>query len=329
MSEKLSQAQIDALLNRIDSGDPEIMSEGDSNKNVKEYDFKSPKKFTKEQLRALDSLHETFSRVMSSFLSGMLRVVCEVSVLQIEEQRYFEYSNALPDSALLGLIDIRPADHRYSEATLIADMSTSLGYSMIDRLLGGSGDGYNLTRDFTDIEIAILKNIFSKIASHLQMAWCNYIEVDAELSSIETNSRLLQALAPEDIVVIVVLNMKIKNLQGNLNICIPAANLEEMIGNFSVKYTRTGRRQNLDGEEIKKRVILEALNDSNLEIKAVLDEFQLELHDIINMQVDDVIPLSKSIDSDIYITVDNTPWYSAKLGECKLKKAVKLNHLMS
>lgn len=329
MAEKLSQSQIDALLNRISSGDDEVETEIENQKRIKEYDFKSPKKFTKEQLRTMDSLHENFARLLSSYFSGLLRVFSEVSVVQIEEQRYFEYSNALPDSALIGLVELRPENKRYSEATLIMDMSTALGFFMIDRLLGGSGEGYNMARDYTDIELAILRNVLQKISAHLQEAWRNYIEVETELTSLETNSRLLQALAPEDIVVIVALNVKIKNLNGSLNICIPAVNLEEMINNFSLKYTRATKRQNPENEQLKKDKIMESLTDSDLEIKAILGDFRLDLRDIVRLQVADVIPLNKSINSDILVTVDDTPWFQAKLGESKLKKAIKLNNLIS
>lgn len=327
MAEKLSQGQIDVLLKRINSGDETI--ELEKQKQIREYDFKSPKKFTKEQLKTLDGLHENFSRLLSSYFSGLLRMFCEVSVLQIEEQRFYEYSNALPDNALIGMIDLKPDNKQYNDATLIMDMSTSIGFFMIDRLLGGSGEGYNLNRDYTDIEIEILRNVFQKICSHLQEAWCNYIDVNTNLNSIETNSRLLQALAPDDIVVIVALNMKIKNLNGGISLCIPAANLEEMIGNFSIKYARTFKRQDPEQEEAKRDMIFERLTDSDLEIKAVLDQFQLNLSDVMNLQLADVIPLNKSINSDIDIVIDDVPWYSAKLGKVKMKKAVKLNELIS
>lgn len=329
MPEQLTQGQIDALLKRINSGEDLNASEADDNKKIREYDFKSPKKFTKEQLKAMDSLHENFSRLLSSYLSGLLRLYSEVTVVQIEEQRYFEYSNALPDSALIGLLDIKPADVNTDSATLIMDMSTTLGFSMIDRLLGGTGEGYNFNREFTDIELAILENVLGRIATLLQEAWCNYIEVSTHLSSIETNARLMQALAPEDIVVIVVLNVKIRNLNGNLSICIPAVDLEDMISHFSNKFVRNSKRTNVELEHIQKRLIWDHLNDSDLEIKAVLDEFQLDLRDVLQLQVEDVIPLNKGIDKDIYITVDNTPWYSAKLGETRTKKAVKLNKMIN
>ena len=110
---QLSQAEIDALLNSLTSGAP--AAKEDEGPKIRKYDFKSPKKFTKEQLRTLDGLYENFSRMLSSFLSGILRQFCEVTVLSIEEQRFFEYNNALPDSALIGKIDLKPADKHYSD----------------------------------------------------------------------------------------------------------------------------------------------------------------------------------------------------------------------
>jgi len=329
MPEQLSQGQIDALLKRLSTGEVEVDDVQQPNsKKIRDYDFKSPKKFTKEQLKALDSLHENFARLLSSYLSGVLRVYCESSVLQIEEQRYFEYSNELPDNSMIGILDIKPASKRLDDATVLIDFSSSLCFSMIDRLLGGSGEGVNINREYTDIEVAIMSNILGKLTSLVKEAWCNYIEVDAELKIVETNARLLQALSPEDIVVIVVINVKIKNISGEISICLPATNLEEIINNFSSKYTRSTKRHNKDFEDIKKQQILQSLTESNLEIKAVMHEMQLELKDVLQLQVADVIPLNKSINSDIYITVDNTPWFNAKLGETKLKKAVKLSSLI-
>lgn len=330
MPEQLSQGQIDALLKRLSTGEVDVETESRSEgRKIRDYDFKSPKKFTKEQLRALDSLHENFARLFSSYLSGLLRVYCEASVLQIEEQRYYEYSNALSDTTLIGVIDLKPKNKRLDDATLIMDVSSSLSFSMIDRLLGGSGEGNNLTREYTDIEVAILTNILEKTAGLIKEAWQNYIEIDAELRNVETNARLLQALSPDDIVVIIILSVKLKNISGEVSICLPAINLEEIISNFSSKYARATKRHFKEIEEQKKQKIMDSLTESDLEIKAVLHEMQLDLKDILQLQVADVIPLNKKINSDIYITVDNSPWFKAKLGETKIKKAVKLSGLIN
>lgn len=323
MPEQLSQSQIDALLNRLNTG--EVHAEEETGPKIKEYDFKSPKKFTKEQLKALDGLHENFGRMLSSYLSGLLRDYCEIEVLQIEEQSYYEYNNALPDNALMGMVDFIPDNKNFSETFFIMDISTAIGFLMIERLLGGTGKGYAPSRDYTDIEIAILEKVLTKMADFLQDSWSSYVEVRATLRSIETNPRLLQALAPEDTIVIVMMSIKLGALEGNLSICIPAESLEEVIDSFSAKYMRTVKKQDPEKENVKKQIILEELTASDLEIKAVLDTFQMRLRDILQLQETDVVMLNKNINSDIVVMVDNDPWYTAKLGESGMKKSVKLN----
>ncbi|MCI8652521.1 MAG: flagellar motor switch protein FliM [Angelakisella sp.] len=327
MPEQLSQSQIDALLKKMASGGEDVQEE---KQKIKEYDFKSPKKFTKEQLKAMDGLYETFSRMLASYFSGLLRTVCEITVVQIEEQRYYEYNNALPDTALVGLVEMRPENKRYEGSTFIMDMSTSLGFYFIDKVLGGPGTGFNLSRDYTDIEITILGNIIGKITERLQETWQNNLPIEAKLAEIQTNARLLQIFAPEDVVLIVILNVKLGNqVEGNLNICMPAEFLESVMHTFSLRYARPAKHQDRDKEEQKKRIILENVCESDMELRVIFDRFQLELRDIMSLQPDDVIPLAKRVDSDVLITVDQIPWFTAKLGQTKQKKAVRLNDIVN
>ena len=327
MPEQLSQSQIDALLKKMASGGEDVQEE---KQKIKEYDFKSPKKFTKEQLKAMDGLYETFSRMLASYFSGLLRTVCEITVVQIEEQRYYEYNNALPDTALVGLVEMRPENKRYEGSTFIMDMSTSLGFYFSDKVLGGPGTGFNLSRDYTDIEITILGNIIGKITERLQETWQNNLPIEAKLAEIQTNARLLQIFAPEDVVLIVILNVKLGNqVEGNLNICMPAEFLESVMHTFSLRYARPAKHQDRDKEEQKKRIILENVCESDMELRVIFDRFQLELRDIMSLQPDDVIPLAKRVDSDVLITVDQIPWFTAKLGQTKQKKAVRLNDIVN
>lgn len=328
MPEQLTQSQIDALLNKMSSGEVEV-EEDKENRKIKEYDFSSPKKFTKEQLKALDGLHETFSRQLSSFISSLIRSVVDIEVTQIEELRYFEFNNALPDNALISVLDFLPETNQYSESNIILDMSTTLGFYLVDRLLGGSGTITSLNRNYTEIELTILSNVLSKIVTRVQDAWNNYLRVKISLNNIETNSRLLQVFAPDDIVVIVVLDIVVGPMKGSMTICLPAESLEEYIDNFAVRYTRSAKRQDPEREQNKRRIILENVFESDMEMKVIFDEFTMELRDLLSLQPDDVIPLSKNIQSDVLMEVDNIPWFTAKLGETKGKKSVKLNNPLS
>lgn len=324
MAEVLSQSQIDALLNSISSGE-EMPAEDDGADNVKVYDFTSPKKFTKEQLRTVDSLHENMGRLLSSYLSGILRVFCEIEVLQVEEQRYYEYNNALPDTALIGLIDLNPANINLPDATLMLDMSNNLSFFLIDRLLGGSGSGPPPQRDFTDIELAIMKDIYLKITEYLVESWRDHMEVTGELSSLETNPRLIQVYAPEDIVVIAVLSIKLRDMEGTLSVCIPAIGLESYLGEFTSKYARMSHKfSNERLDALSKSLIKDTLDDSDLIVRVVFDETTIEVSDALRLRRDDIIPLTKPLDGIVKVEVDDTPWFTAQLGSSRSKKAIKI-----
>ncbi|NLW78179.1 MAG: flagellar motor switch protein FliM [Ruminococcaceae bacterium] len=325
MAEVLSQSQIDALLNSISSGETVEASSDADGGNVKVYDFYSPKKFTKEQLRTVDSLHENIGRLLSSYFSGILRVFCDISVMQVEEQRYYEYNNALPDTALIGLVDMKPENINLPDATLMIDMSNNLSFFLIDRLLGGPGGNAVITRDFTDIELAIMRNIYLKITEFMVESWHDHLEISGELSSLETNPRLIQVYAPEDIVVIAVLNVKMRDMEGTLSVCIPAMSLESYLGEFTSKYARiTHKMSNERLETLRRDLIQESIYDSDLVVKAVFDEATMDVSDALRLRPNDIIPLSKALDGIVRVEVDNETWFTAQLGSSRNKKAVKI-----
>lgn len=324
MAEILSQSQIDALLKSVESGE-NVPMEDDANK-VKDYDFYSPKKFTKEQLRSIDSIYENMSRLMSSYLSGILRIFSDVTVLQVEEQRYYEYNNALPDAALIGLVEMKPTNINLPDSTIMLDMSNNLSYFLIDRLLGGPGKNSMLSRDFTDIELAIMKGIYEKITGYMLESWKEHLDITGELTSLETNPRLIQVYAPEDIVVIAVLQVKFSDTEGTLSVCIPAMGLESYYGEFTSKYGRAAHKMMtnewLDG--LRKDLIKETISESDLRLKAVFDETCIEVLDLIRLKVNDVIPLPKPLDGVVSVLVDDKPWFKAQLGTSRSCKAIKI-----
>ncbi len=324
MPEVLSQSQIDALLRGMSSGDIEVEPESNE-KKIKDYDFYSPKKFTKEQLRNVDSIHENVARLFSSYFSGSMRISSEVNLLQVEEQRYYEFNNALPDTALIGLLTLTPTDKNIGEFTMMIDTSSNLAFFMIDRLLGGVGSGSHIMRDYTDIEIGIMSSIFQKFSMYMRDAWRDYVDVEITLDTVETNPRLIQIYAPEDIVVIISLEVKLMDTVGTINICIPALGLEELMGSFVSKYARTSQKVSDEvKKELSKKVIQKAVYASDLTMDVVLDKVQMDLEDIVRLQVDDIIKLEHPANGDVRILIDSQPWFSGKIGTFKSNKAVKI-----
>lgn len=300
-------------------------------KPIKDYDFRKPKKFTKEHLRDLNTVNENISRVLASNLSGILRVFCEVNFDEIEEQRYGDYVNQLPDKTFIGIMRLKPLVNGVDESLLIMHIPSKINFFMIDILLGGSGDGYELARAYTELETEILQNIYTKIGGFVSEAWNALLPVKYDMSGFETNPQLAQALYPGDTVITLTFTVKMRDITDTISLCIPAMNLDEILNssNQGGKFNKTVQKTDNDKERVRRDNIYSALSQSELELKAVMCTLQLDTQDVVSLQPGDLIPLGKKIDSDIFITVGGIPWFTGKLGELKIKKAVKLCGLIS
>lgn len=322
MAEALSQSQIDELLSRMRSGESQTQVEQED--KVKEYDFSSPKKFTKDQLKSLNSLYENYARMLSSYFTTILRSACEVTISQIEEQRYYEFNNALPDNALIGMIGFSPENNPADENTMMLELPTSFGYLLIDRLMGGTGELYSPDRDYTEIELAILKTVMENITRYVQDAWSSFKQIKTGLRNVETNGRFIQAFSPQDIVVIITFDIDDEAYKGSVNLCMPTDNLEDLISSFTVQYNHSMKQQDEEKERQKREQILASVKESEIMLEVHLDDCVMPLGEIANLQMNDVISLNKKISEDLVVKVEAIPFFKGKLGELGEQKAIKL-----
>ncbi len=330
MPDILSQAQIDELLKGLNTGELDLneIDEKASEKKVKEYDFRSPKKFTKEQLKKLDSIYNNYTRSLSSYFTGILRMFCQLDVTQIEEQRYHEFSNALPDSVMMGVVDLNIKDSTVPDTTIIFELSKPIVFSIIDRLLGGSGETMSMERDFTEIELSLIENVLKNMVKLFKDAWKNYAEMEPQLVGIETNSRLMQTISLDDVVLITVIDVSMKGQVGNMSICVPAINLEEIIKKMNTRLPKSDKKLDEFRESERRDIIFNSVKDSDLELTAVLGELELTLSDVLNLQVDDIVQLDKLVNDVIDIRVGTKTWFRGKMGNYKKRKAVQISEIL-
>ena len=326
MADTLTQEQIDAMLSQALSGG--LVETGSTEEQVKEYDFRSPKKFTKEKMRTLETIFESYARLISSYLTGLLRLYCKVTLVSIEEQRYFEYNNALPDYVMMGLLDLGIDNDDIDEFTTLLQLSNSLTFVLIDRLLGGRGEAVDYDRDFTELECSVMRKVIHDMAGMLKEPWENYLELTPTVTQLETNSRVISTVGYDDTMIIVALEVTINEVKSIISVCIPALNLDEIMQKFVTRAHKTSRKiHDARKEEERRETIMNTLNQSSLTIKAVLDETQLQLSDILHLQVDDIIPLPKNIDDNVVLRIGEKDWFDGKLGIFNNKKAVKIENV--
>lgn len=330
MADVLSQSQIDALLNSFSSEGTKAfdeIEEQSKEQKIKNYDFKMPKKFTKEQLKVIDGIFENYSRVLSSYLTGLMRIYCKVEVLSIEEQVYYEFNNALPDYVMMSMINMGITDDDVMETNSIMEISNPIAFSMMDRLMGGSGAYVEQNRDFTEIEVGLFASVMSRMAGLLKEPWGTYIDINPTISTIETNARVMQSIPPDEVVILVVLEMEIKDVKNTMTFCIPAINLESIMAKFGDRWSRGTKKLDPKKEKERRVSLLEAIKDSELKIDAVLCETKLDLFDVLTMQPGDVIPLNMPIDSNVTVKIGSNIWFDGKLGIKNKKKAVKIDNI--
>ncbi|MGN0689587.1 MAG: flagellar motor switch protein FliM [Oscillospiraceae bacterium] len=329
MADVLSQKQIDELLNSFSANGSKVFEEIEENtdKKAKVYDFKMPKKFTKEKLKIIDSIYENYSRLLSSYLTGLMRVYCKVDVLQIEEQKYYEYNNALPDYVLMAIVNLDIDDEDIMDTSIIFQMSNPISFTMMDRLMGGYGTYSDVSRDFTEIEIGLMEGIISKMVELQGEAWSSHLEINPKMSRLETNARVFQSIGPDDIIILIMLEVEIKNVKNTISICIPALNLEAMMGKFADRYVMRNKRFDPAKEEERREEILRGIKETPLKIDAILAETQVDLYDILTLQVNDIIPLNVGIDKNVTIKIGDNVWFDGKLGTYNNKKAVKIDNI--
>lgn len=330
MAEVLSQSQIDELLNSFSSEGTkafEDIEESINEKKIKTYDFTMPKKFTKERLKVINDIYEVYSRLLSSFLTNNTRIHCKVKVLQIEEQRYYEFNNALPDHVIMGTVGLGIEDDDIMDISCIIQLSNSITFSLIDRLLGGDGPYIEISRDFTEIEMGIMKGVMERMTEILKEAWASYLDINPRLLGIETNARASQSIPPDEVIVLVTLEVEIKDVTNIITISLPAVNMETVMTKFSDQYSQGLKRFDAAREEKRREGILKEINNSPLQIDVIFAETKIALADILTLQPDDIIPLSMPITGNAAVKINKNLWFDGKVGVNNKRKAIKIDNI--
>ena len=322
MGEVLSQSEIDNLLAALSSGELDVDQMQDpSDKQVKDYDFKRPAKFSKEHLRTLEIIYEHYGRLISTNLPVYLRKNVQVSVASSETVTFSEFTNALSNPVILGIVDFNPLN-----GNAIIELSSNLGFAMIDRMLGRQGVPLEKSRDFSDIEMTILQKLMVICMQLMREPWRNVAEINPMMERIETNAQFAQVIAPSDMIAIVTLNMKIGDVEGMLNICLPFFTLEDVMDKLNTKYWFSTMQENHD--EHYEEYIESMIRRVDVPIKAVLGKSAISVSDFLNLQVGDCIRLDSRVDTDMEVYVGNIKKFTALPGTEKDSYAVQITSVI-
>ena len=306
--EVLSQNEIDSLLQALNSGSVDLstISETEERK-VKIYDFRRPDKFSKDQLRAIQMIHDSFARQLTTSLSTLVRSMVSAEVASVDQLAYDEFIRSLVQPTVIGVLEMYPLS-----GNAVLEMNPHLVFSIIDRMLGGKGEPLRKPRDLTDIERTVVERVMMKILEHLEESWSTVVDVRFRFESMESNPFFVQICPGTDMVLLVTLKIQVGETEGIMNLCIPYFVMEPMIDKLSSQhwFASTGKK-NLEGirDMLSKR-----LHEVSVPLALELGHCALTLGDVLQLQVNDVIRLDGKATDPLGLRVGNRVKFLCQAG---------------
>ncbi len=322
MGDVLSQDEIDNLLKALSSGDidAEEMKE-DAGKSVKEYDFKRPAKFSKDHLRTLEIIFEHYGRLVSTNLPVYLRKNCQVSVVNSEALTFSEFTNSLANPVIIGIVSFQPLN-----GNIMVELDPNLGFAMVDRLLGGQGEALEKSREFSEIEMSLVERMVTVCVTLLREPWRNVLDLNPVLERVETNPQFAQIIAPTEMIAIVTLNLKIGEVEGLMNICLPYFTLESIMDKLNTKFWFSTMQDTSEDDYTEH--IEDMIKHVQIPIVAKLGDSSITVTDFVNLQPGDVIRLSSKVDEEMDVYVGNIRKFKALPGATKKTYAVRVTSII-
>lgn len=315
MSRVLSQEEIDALLvSAADHDRAGAPRKEERQQPVVNYNFRRPDRVTKDQMRSLHFLHDRFARNVSTSMSAYLRVVTEVSILSVEQFTYSEFLMSLSDPTAFYAVSMRPL-----EGVAALELNPAVAFTMIDRMLGGSGRGVMVNRALTEIEQNVTDGLVKLVLENLTETWRGVVDVQFRISGRDTRPQMLQIAAPNEVVLLLSFEIRIAETRGVLNLCIPASSIEAVSGSFTRSWQKTRREMSA----IEHESLHENVGRVTVTLEAAIQS-SIEAGDFLKLQVGDVIALDHPAHNPIEIRVNGRAKFEGAPGASTARTHVRL-----
>ncbi len=326
MADVLDQSEVDALLAAVESGGVETVDKVATRgtqlqKEVHAYDFKRPERVSKEQMRALEGMHEGFARNFGAFLSGFLRTIVEIRVASAEQLTYSEFIHSLPNPTNFNLLTAEPLDGQ-----MCLEISPLIIFPIIDRLLGGSNtDLFIPQRPLTVIEQRLVGRITDRGLAALTESWSELVDVKFEIVEVESNPHLVQIVAPNEVVVVLGFEIKMGGRAGTMSLCVPFNVIEPVMGKLLSQGWLAYQRRS--GVEDKTEEIARGIGATYVDVVAYVAQTTITMGELLTLHPGDILQTTKPVTDEIIMQVEGKNKFAGVIGRHKENVAIKIARL--
>ncbi len=249
MAKILSQEEIDALLRASRNPSDKESKAPIATKYVR-CNFRQAGQVSKEQIRSVSTLHETFALHVTNSLSAYLRVGMDVNVISVEQIAFSEFLARLPyDLTYLASIDVIPL-----EATALVQMDLSLAFPVIDLVLGGLGKDEPEERAITEIEENILENVMRIICRELQATWNTVFKVEFRFARREVTQQVSGLMLASEKVLALGFEIRMPENTGLLSVAFPAVVSNALLRKLATQWSQAKPASSDNTERLRDRL---------------------------------------------------------------------------
>jgi len=324
MADILSQEEIDALLDVVEDEGEDILESAEDNllpqRQVTLYDFKRPNRVSKEQLRAFRGVHDKMARSLASQISSIMRSIVEIQLHSVDQMTYGEFLMSLPNPTSFNVFSMKPL-----EGSGVIEINPSIAFPMLDRLLGGKGEPFDASREFSDIELSLFETILRVMMSTLKEAWGPVMEIYPAIESKESSPNVVQIVAQNEIVVMVVMEIIIGHSSGMMNICYPVISLEPILPKLA---SRDLMLNETNSKKSRNKELQVLLGGAKVNVEANLGESELSLRNILELDQGDIIRLNTPADDTVILSIDGKDRFKGEIGLRRFRKSVQITEII-
>ena len=284
------------------------------------YDFKRPNRVSKEQLRAIKGIHDKLARNLASQISSVMRSIVEIRLHSVDQMTYGEFLMSLPSPTSFNVFSIKPLD-----GNCVLEINPSIAFPMIDRLLGGNGEGFEASRELTDIEVNLLDAILRMMMQRLKESWSMITDMYPNVEAKESSPNVVQIVSQNEIVIMVVMEIIVGNSSGMINICYPVIYLEPILSRLANRDIMLGETS---AKKSRNKELKTLIGRAEVLYEAILGKSIVSVNEFLNLKEGDILRLDRSANDKAIVTIDKKEVFLAEVGLHRFRKSIRIEELI-
>lgn len=282
------------------------------------YDFRRQSTLSREHVRTMQIVQETFARGFSTMLASQLRSVTSVTIRSIEQRSYDEYIRDLANPNLITMLSLAPLS-----GAAIFQLPLEIAFCAVELMMGGAGHDEHPSRPLTELELQLIRGIIDRALPEMRYAFEPVVATEPKIVSQESNPQYAQIAAPTDMVIVVAFDVRIESISGLATLCIPFSSLQPHLEALSAT-SLYGSQNTVNMAETRER-LQEHVGETPVTVSAQFRPLEMTASDIVQLRVGDIVPLSHPLDEPLTLLVGDIPTYHARIGRRNRRLAVLID----